>query len=322
MFGSFSRIAPVASSNRLLVAASVSSVAAAGCVYFFGGNGSILSSPLMTSSEAAATPGIALSKSEFTSLKVSSNVSVGLNVRKITLDFPNATDVLGMKTAGMLMVKGDKRDGSGQIARPYTPVSRNDTVGKLELVVKDYPGVGNVSTYLCAVPVGTEVDVKGCYTKIAVEPNKWKKIGLIAGGSGLTPCLQVAEELLDHPDDRTEITLIFCNRNPASIFLSDHIDALVARSKGRFKVHYCVDEVPAFSSMWDGLTGYVTADMVQKYLPAPDGSSNIIMVCGPPPMYKALCGPKEFPEGKPPLQGEVGGVLKDLGYTKDAVFKF
>jgi len=39
-------------------------------------------------------------------------------------------------------------------------------------------------------------------------------------------------------------------------------------------------------------------------------------------MYKAVCGGKLFEKGKPPAQGEVGGVLKQLGFTEDAVFKF
>jgi len=269
----------------------------------------------------AETNNVAISKSAFTDLTVSKNEVVGKNVHKVTLDFPKATDVLGMTTAGMLMVEGDKRDGSGPVARPYTPVSRNDTAGKLELVVKDYPSIGNVSSFICAAKVGETLAVKGCFTKIEVEANKWKKVGMIAGGSGLTPCLQVAEELLSAPGDNTEISLIFCNQTPNDIFLKDHIDALVAKSGGRFKVYYCVDKALDDAS-WTGLTGYVTSDMVQTYLPAPDGESNMIMVCGPPPMYKAICGPKKFEKGKPPAQGKVDGILKELGYGDDAVFKF
>ena len=46
------------------------------------------------------------------------------------------------------------------------------------------------------------------------------------------------------------------------------------------------------------------------------------MVCGPPPMYKAICGPKKFEKGKPPKQGPIDGVLKALGYTEAMCFKF
>lgn len=300
MFRSITRI-PTA---HLMAAASISTAAGFGL-----------------STTSAESANVAISKKDFTPLKVSKNEVVGQNVHKITLDFPNKTDVLGMTTAGMLMVEGKKRDGSGVIARPYTPVSRNDTVGKLELVVKDYPDIGNVSSHMCNAKVGSTLSVKGCFTKIDVQPNKWKKVGMIAGGSGITPCLQVAEELLSNPNDTTEITLIFCNQNPQAIFLKDHINALASKSQGRFKVHYCVDKAGVLD-FWKGLTGYVTPEMVKTHLPAADGANNIIMVCGPPPMYNAVCGPKKFEEGKPPAQGEVAGILKDLGFTSDAVFKF
>jgi len=305
MFRSISRIP----TGRLLAAASISTGTGFG----------ICNSPPTTSSESL--PAVAVSKKEFTPLKVSKNEVVGRNVHKITLNFPNDTDVLGMTTAGMLMVEGKKRDGTGAIARPYTPISRNDTVGRLELVVKNYPDVGNVSSHICNAAVGSTLAVKGCFTKIQVQPNKWKQVGMIAGGSGITPCLQVAEELLSHPQDTTQITLIFCNQDPQAIFLKDHIDKLVATSQGRFQVHYCVDNATPTDS-WKGLTGYVTKHMIDTYLPKPDQANNIIMVCGPPPMYHAICGPKKFEEGKPPAQGDITGILKDLGFTSDAVFKF
>ena len=144
---------------------------------------------------------------------------------------------------------------------------------------------------------------------------------MVAGGSGLTPCLQVAEELLSLPDDKTKIDLIFCNKNEGDIFLKDHLDSLAAKHD-RFTVKYCVDKpLGMFWSWTGGLTGYVDADMVKAHLPPPS-EGNIVMVCGPPPMYKAICGPKKFEKGKPPKQGPIDGVLKALGYTEAMCFKF
>ena len=80
----------------------------------------------------------------------------------------------------------------------------------------------------------------------------------------------------------------------------------MVRSGGRFTAYYCVDDVG--DEEWSGPTGYWV--------------NNLIMVCGPPPMYDAVSGPKIFEEGQPPKQGEVSGILKELGFTKDAVFKF
>ena len=170
----------------------------------------------------------ALSKKEFTALKVKRNVKLSPNVHKVTVALPTPTDTLGMTVAGMLMVEGPKRDGSGVVARPYTPVTRDDVTGYMQLVVKDYDE-GNVSSHICSRNPGDELKVKGCFTKIKVEANKWKRVGMVAGGSGLTPCLQVVEELLSLEDDMTQINLLFCNRNEDEIFLREHLDRLAER---------------------------------------------------------------------------------------------
>ena len=62
----------------------------------------------------------AINKKDFTPLIVARNDKIGQNVHKVTLAFPDPSDTLGMTCAGMLMVEGEKRDGSGTIARPYT----------------------------------------------------------------------------------------------------------------------------------------------------------------------------------------------------------
>ena len=67
----------------------------------------------------------AINKKDFTPLVVARNDKIGANVHKVTLAFPDPSDTLGMTCAGMLMVEGEKRDGSGTIARPYTPVTRD-----------------------------------------------------------------------------------------------------------------------------------------------------------------------------------------------------
>lgn len=53
-------------------------------------------------------------------------------------------------------------------------------------------------------------------------------------------------------------------------------------------------------------------------LPEPQEENVKVFVCGPPGLYKAVCGEKVGPRD----QGELKGYLKGLGYEKDQVFKF
>ena len=94
------------------------------------------------------------------------------------------------------MVAGVKRDGTTG-AKPYTPTTRDNTVGHMDLVVKDYPE-GNISRHICSLKVGDEIKIKGPFTKRAMNANEKKEIGMIVGGwphsctpgeSWHTPCL-------------------------------------------------------------------------------------------------------------------------------------
>jgi len=49
-----------------------------------------------------------------------------------------------------------------------------------------------------------------------------------------------------------------------------------------------------------------------------DGRDVLIYVCGPPAFMKAISGDK----AKDYSQGEVGGALKELGFSSEQVYKF
>lgn len=212
-----------------------------------------------------------------------------------------------------ILTKFKGEDGK-DIIRPYTPLDASTySQGKLQLLVKVYPG-GKMSGHLFSLKPGDSVEVKGPMPKLKYESNKYQKVGMIAGGTGIAPMLQVLEKGLNDQSDRTQFSLLFGNVSPKDILLKERLDELQRKYPERFQVHYLVDK-PADG--WKGDVGYVTPELVKKYLPAP-GASSFIYVCGPPPMYKAVSGPKapDF------TQGELSGVLAELGYKSENVFKF
>lgn len=60
--------------------------------------------------------------------------------------------------------------------------------------------------------------------------------GMIAGGTGITPCYQVAAAILKDPSDTTRISLIFGNVSEDDILLRQELDDLAAQHPDRFKV--------------------------------------------------------------------------------------
>jgi cytochrome-b5 reductase len=128
---------------------------------------------------------------------------------------PSADQVLGLPIGKHLMVTATV-DGK-LVSRAYTPISSDDDVGYFELLIKVYfknvhpkfPEGGKITQYLESLALGDEIEVlgpKGCITylghgRLRVE-DKLKRtnpptfrqcstIGMIAGGSGITPMLQV-----------------------------------------------------------------------------------------------------------------------------------
>jgi cytochrome-b5 reductase len=162
--------------------------------------------------------------------------------------------------------------------------------------------------------VGDTLECKGPIMKLEYKPNMKASIGMVAGGTGITPMLQVIEEVLRNPEDKTTLSLVFGNVTQEDILLKSRIDALAAKHPKQFKVLYLLDKPPA---NWKGGSGYVTAAMLKETMPTPN-EKHLVLVCGPPGMMEAVSGGK----AKDFTQGELKGVLRQLGYNASEVFKF
>ena len=70
-----------------------------------------------------------------------------------------------------------------------------------------------------------------------------RNVPLAAGGSGITPMQQVIEEILNNPEDKTQVSLVFANTEEKDILLRERFDEL-AKKHGNFHVHYNLDKPP------------------------------------------------------------------------------
>ncbi|ODV65846.1 ferredoxin reductase-like protein [Hyphopichia burtonii NRRL Y-1933] len=173
-------------------------------------------------------------------------------------------------------------DGKDEI-RYYSPISNKFDTGFFDILVKSYEN-GKVSTRFASLKEGQSVKFRGPVGRLDYKPNMAKEIGLIAGGSGITPILQVITEIITTPEDNTKISLIFANETLNDILLKNEIDEL-AKKYPNFKVHYTLASPPQIN--WLGDTGYVTKEMISEHLPKPD-PENRLFICGPPEMKKLL----------------------------------
>lgn len=184
----------------------------------------------------------------------------------------------------------------------------------MDLIVKKYPN-GPMSEHLHAMEPGQRLEMKGPIPKYPWEANKHDHIALIAGGTGITPMYQLCRQIFKNPADKTKVTLVFGNVTEEDILLKKEFEELENNFPQRFRAFYVLDKPP---SGWKQGSGFINKDLLKTVIPGPNDENVKVFVCGPPGLYKAISGAKKSPAD----QGELDGILKELGYSKEQVFKF
>lgn len=130
--------------------------------------------------------------------------------------------------------------------------------------------------YLSLLKVGDKVRVKGPKGQFKYHPSLSRELGMIAGGTGITPMLQIIRAALKNPLDRTKLSLIYANVNVEDILLRTELDELAEKHKDRFTVYYVLNNPPP---NWKGGVGFVTKDQVERFMPT-TGHNIKVLMCG------------------------------------------
>ncbi|KAL9043972.1 MAG: hypothetical protein Q9214_002858 [Letrouitia sp. 1 TL-2023] len=240
----------------------------------------------------------------FVALKLESVEQINHNTKKFRFAFPNPDDVSGLHTTSALVTKYQGPEMDKPVIRPYTPTSPDDVKGYMDFVIKKYEN-GPMSTHIHNMEPPQRLEFKGPISKYPWSPNKHETITLIAGGTGITP----------NPEDKTKVNLIYGNIAEEDILLKQEFQHLENMYPQRFRAFYMLDKP---SDAWTQGTGHVNKEILKTVLPEPKEKDFKIFVCGPPGMYKAVSGMKKSPAE----QGELSGMLKEMGYSEDQVYKF
>jgi len=222
----------------------------------------------------------ALNPKEYKKFKLSEKKIINHNTRLFRFDLPHPRDVLGLPIGQHLSVKATS-DGK-EVYRSYTPVSSDDDLGHFDLIIKVYDK-GVMSKYIDGLAIGDHLEVRGPKGLFLYRPGMVRAIGMLAGGTGITPMLQIVRAILKDPKDKTQVNLIFANVNEDDILLRTELDSLASKHSN-FSIYYVLNNPP---SGWTGGVGFVSKDMIQNHLP-PSADDIKIVMCGPPMMNKAM----------------------------------
>ena len=125
--------------------------------------------------------------------------------------------------------------------------------------------------------IGDALRVKGPKGNFLYTPNLVSHLSLIAGGTGISPMIQIIRAALKNPSDRTTITLLYANVNQADILLKDDLEELMNIHGTRFKIFYVLNNPPPG---WKGAVGFVTKELIKEHLPNPAETNSKLLICG------------------------------------------
>jgi predicted ferric reductase len=153
-------------------------------------------------------------------------------------------------------------------AHPFS-LSAPAKADKLRLTVK---ALGNGSSLLQKVPIGTRVIAEGPYGAMTADRRTHPHVLLIAGGVGITPMRALFETI--PADQDQDLVLLYRARSREEIVFRYELDLLAARRRAR--VIYLLGDDP----------GLLSPDTIRRFVP--DVAERDVYLCGPPGMSGAV----------------------------------
>lgn len=250
-----------------------------------------------------------------------------------------------------------------QIARAYTPLpplndgQKSSNSHALRFLIRHDPK-GEVSSYLHKLPLGSKVELRGPHIEYKL-PEDVDEVLFIAGGTGIAPALQVADDLSDlRPQfpKPPKMRILWANRRgedcigapsvsnmppkPVSGFTSLFTSSNSSQSvKDPVKADLSplVRDLQHLEARRLGCFGvdyfvdeekrFITEQVVRDSLQITqqDGSEaasrkKLIIVSGPEGFVNYLAGPKRWIGGRE-VQGDLGGLLSQIDHSGWDVWK-
>lgn len=171
----------------------------------------------------------------------------------------------------------------GEIVRRAYSLSSTPGDGVARVTCKRIAG-GRASSHVNErLREGDHVEVLGPSGSF-VLPRGARRVVLVAGGSGITPCWSIARDLLER-DPEAHVTLVYGNRSERDVIFGAAIDALASAMPERFRVIHVLSDPERAHDGPRGLLDRATFDALALELADAE-----IFVCGPAAMMDAIRG--------------------------------
>lgn len=227
-----------------------------------------------------------------------SKKSVSRDTRIFTFKLEHESQSLGLPTGQHLMVKLKDASSSESIIRSYTPISKENQTGTLDILIKLYFETetskgGKMTMALDKLNIGDKVEIKGPIGKLTYlghgrvllndKERNVQSFRMICGGSGITPIFQVLRGVMQELADPTECVVLDGNRLEEDILCREELDGFTATGDPRCTIVHTLTKP---SKDWKGLTGRISEDLLKQY--AAPKEHSLALICGPPAMESSV----------------------------------
>ncbi|GBG69316.1 hypothetical protein CBR_g4013 [Chara braunii] len=222
---------------------------------------------------------------EYTALPLIQRYSPSKSCAVLRFALPSKDHVLGLLCGQYLAVRAQPRTPSEQpIVQFYSPLTPADEFGFFEVVIKHHQAApGSMPDRMMSLPIGGTLEFAGPLGGFTYEPNMYEKVGMIAGGTGIAPMMQIIRTVIRHPADNTHLSLLYGNAVEDEILCKEEL-MYIAETRENVRVHMFLEQPP---QRWTMGRGYITEEAIKERMPAPGTNSRIVM-CGPATMIKVM----------------------------------
>ncbi|MCE5191571.1 MAG: FAD-dependent oxidoreductase [Coriobacteriales bacterium] len=164
----------------------------------------------------------------------------------------------------------------GEVSKHFSHADApDDAVVELSTRLSD----SSFKRVLADLTPGSTVRFAGPKGRLGV-PSGVNAIGFLSGGVGITPARSIIRDAVQR-NTGLDIALFYGNRDEACVLYAEEFRTYAADKRLRF-----VETLDRPSANWRGEAGFITADLVRRYLPDP--AARHWIVAGPPPMVDAM----------------------------------
>lgn len=163
--------------------------------------------------------------------------------------------------------------------------SASPTEGNLVRITTRVRKESGFKQSLDELPVGSEIEGKGPNGIFTIDEKTTGSHIFLAGGIGITPFRSIIKYALDK-NLGINMNLVYSNSLPEEIALRKELEGWT--SNQNFKLYMTISKPEESKEKWDGLTGRIDENLINKLFTKEDIQKSTFWVSGPPAFVDAM----------------------------------